>query len=107
MYLLQIIYLSIYHKDDLFHFHLILYKLMIYNLIILLINLFNLDKFNLLSTFELCFILSIMRIKIIDKIVNIEIKLKPVATDKIATFEISKLYLQIFNFLCFIFSLFN
>ena len=48
-----------------------------------------------------------MGIKIIDKIANIEIKLKPVAIDKIATFEISKLYLQIFNFLCFIFSLFN
>ena len=60
-----------------------------------------------MSTFELCLILSIIGIKIIDKIANIEIKLNPVATDKIATFEISKLYLQIFNLLSFIFSLFN
>ena len=60
-----------------------------------------------MSTFELCLIESIMGIKIIDKIANTEIKLNPVATDIIATFEISKLYLQIFNLLCFIFSLFN
>ena len=46
-------------------------------------------------------------IRITDKTANIEIKLKPVATDKIATFEISKLYLQIFNLLYFIFSSFN
>ena len=46
-----------------------------------------------------------MGIKIIDKIANIEINERPVATDKIHTFEISKLYLQIFNLLCFIFSL--
>ena len=44
-----------------------------------------------------------MGIKIIDKIANIERKLKPVDIDKITTFEISKLYLQIFNFLCLIF----
>ena len=31
----------------------------------------------------------------------------PVAIDRIATFEISNEYLHIFNFLCFIFSLFN
>ena len=48
-----------------------------------------------------------MGTKITDKITNIEIKLKPVATDKLATFEILKLYLQIFIFICFIFSLFN
>ena len=60
-----------------------------------------------MSTFELCFILSIIGIKIKDKIANIEIKLYPVEIDKITTFEISKLYLQIFKFLCFIFSLFN
>ena len=46
-----------------------------------------------------------MGIKIIDKIANIEIKLNPVATDKIHTFEISKEYLHTFNLLCFIFSL--
>ena len=44
-----------------------------------------------------------MGIKIIDKIANIEINDNPVATDKIHTFEISKLYLHIFNFLCLIF----
>ena len=47
-----------------------------------------------------------MGIKIIDKIANIEIKLNPVATDKIHTFEISKKYLQIFNLLCFMFYFF-
>ena len=57
-----------------------------------------------MSTFELCLIESIIGIKIIDRIANIEINERPVAIDKIATFEISKLYLQIFNFLCFIFS---
>ena len=98
MYLLQIIYLSFYHKDDLFLLHLIVYKLWIYNLTILLISLsFNLVKSNLLSTFELCLILSIIGIKIIDKIANIEINERPVGTDKIATSEISKMYLQIFN----------
>ena len=35
---------------------------------------------------------------------NIDINDNPVATDKIHTFEISKLYLQIFNLLCFNFS---
>ena len=38
---------------------------------------------------------------------NIEINDNPVETDKITTFEISNEYLQIFNFLCLIFSLFN
>ena len=38
---------------------------------------------------------------------NIEIKLRPVDIDKITTFEISNEYLQIFNFLCFIYSSFN
>ena len=40
MYLLQTVYLSTYYNDDLFQFHLILYKLLIYNSIIPLINLF-------------------------------------------------------------------
>ena len=97
MYLLQIIYLSIYHKDDLFHLHLILYKLLIYNSTILVINLFfNLVKFNLLSKFELCLIVSIIGIKITDNVANNEINDNPVAKDNIATFEISKLCLQIF-----------
>ena len=60
-----------------------------------------------MSTFELCLIVSIIGIKITDNIANIEINDNPVATDKIATFVISKLYLQIFNYMCFIFSLFN
>ena len=60
-----------------------------------------------MSTFELCLIESIIGIKIIDKIANIDINERPVAIDKIATFEISKEYLQIFNFLCFIFSISN
>ena len=107
MYLLQITYSSIYHIDDLFLLHLIVCKLLIYNLTILLISLFNLVKFNLLSTFELCLIVSIIGIRITDEIANIEINDNPVATDKIATFEISKQYLQIFNCLCYIFSLFN
>ena len=44
------------------------------------------------------FIESIIGIKIILKIANIEIKAKPVLSDNIITFEISKLYLHIFNF---------
>ena len=63
MYLLQIIYLLILYINALFDHLLILYKLSIYNLIVLLINLFNnLVKFNLFSTFELCFILSIIKV---------------------------------------------
>ena len=68
---------------------------------------FNLVSNNLESTSELCFIGSIIGIKIILKIANIEIKAKPVLSDNIITFEISKAYLQIFNLLYYIDSSFN
>ena len=45
-----------------------------------------------MPTFELFLIVLIIGIKITNKIANIEIKVRPVATDKIATFEISKEY---------------
>ena len=46
-------------------------------------------------------------IRTIDKIAKIFKNERPVANDKIATFEISNEYLHIFNFLYFIDSSFN
>ena len=52
-------------------------------------------------------VVSITGIKIIDRIAKIFKNERPVAKDKIPTFEISKEYLHIFNFLYFDFSKFN
>ena len=62
---------------------------------------------NLESTSLLCFILSIIGIKIILKIANIERKAKPVLSDNMKTFKIYKEYLQILSFLYLIDSRFN
>ena len=52
-------------------------------------------------------LVSITGINFIDRIAKIFKNERPVAKDKIATFEISKEYLHISNFLYFDFSIFN
>ena len=54
-----------------------------------------------------CFVVSITGIRIIDRIAKILIKDNPAAKLKIHTLDISKEYLQIFNFLYFLDSSFN